>query len=98
MEESREMWSSLMKAAWTWVDGKATDPWLNLCAENLIKLLINIAGACTFQGKTKESEVVLQEALQVCPYEMQYESVSRPACGVHVIGRHLVSLLQWFSS
>lgn len=60
------MWSNLMKAAWTWADGNAQDASLQSCARNLVKLLVNMAGTYTFQGKPSESEAVLREALQVC--------------------------------
>lgn len=62
-----------MKAAWTWADGNVGDEGIKACAENLIKLLINIAGSLTSRGKAAESEAILREALQVC-------HITKPTC------------------
>ncbi|KAL3132780.1 hypothetical protein ABBQ38_006709 [Trebouxia sp. C0009 RCD-2024] len=66
LQQSREMWSSMLKAGWTWADGNAEDQSIRTCAESLVKVLINIAGSLTTRGKAAESEAVLREALQVC--------------------------------
>lgn len=66
LQQSRRMWSNLMKAAWTWADGNAEDEGIRTCAGNLVKVLINIAGSLTTRGKAAESETILREALQVC--------------------------------
>ncbi|KAL0029678.1 hypothetical protein WJX79_001779 [Trebouxia sp. C0005] len=63
LQQSREMWSNLMKAAWTWADGNVEDTSIMTCAANLVKVLINIAGSLTTRGKAVESEAVLREAL-----------------------------------
>ena len=55
-----------MKAAWTWADGNVEDEGIRTCADNLVKLLINVAGSLSTQGKPAESEAILHEALQVC--------------------------------
>lgn len=60
------MWSSMLKAAWTWADGNAEDEGIKTCAESLVKVLLNIAGSLTTRGKAAESEAILREALQVC--------------------------------
>ena len=65
LQQSREMWSNLMKAAWTWADGNLEDTSIRTCAEHLVKVLINIAGSLTTRGKAVESEAVLREALLV---------------------------------
>ncbi len=65
LQQSREMWSNLMKAAWTWADGNLEDRSIRSCATNLVKVLINIAGSLTTRGKAVESEAVLREALLV---------------------------------
>jgi hypothetical protein len=44
------MCSNLMKAAWTWADGNVEDTSVRTCAENLVKVLINIAGSLTTRG------------------------------------------------
>jgi len=73
------MWSNLMKAAWTWADGNVEDTSIKTCAENLVKVLINIAGSLTTRGKAVESEAVLHEALLV----------SRQHLNMHVKGASL---------
>ena len=50
LQQSREMCSNLMKAAWTWADGNVEDTSVRTCAENLVKVLINIAGSLTTRG------------------------------------------------
>lgn len=64
LEQSREMWSNMMKAAWKCSQGDAQDLSLQTCACNLVKVLVNMAGTYTFQGQPAESELVLREALQ----------------------------------
>ena len=85
LQQSREMWSNLMKAAWTWADGNVEDTSVRTCAENLVTVLINIAGSLTTRGKAVESEAVLREALLVSCQHLN----------MHVKGAFLVSV--WFA-
>lgn len=74
-----------MKAAWTWAEGNVEDDseGIKTCAENLVKLLINIAGSLTTRGKADESEAILREALQVC-------HVIKPTC-TDALALHIVT-------
>ena len=79
MEESREMWSSLLKAALTWADNDTKDKGVITCAQNLVKLLNNLAGVYTMTGNTPESEAVLREALQVSLLHLHRQNCNGPA-------------------
>ncbi|KAL0021637.1 hypothetical protein WJX77_002795 [Trebouxia sp. C0004] len=37
LRQSREMWSNMMKAAWSWADGNLEDTSIQSCAESLVK-------------------------------------------------------------